>query len=119
MTEKNLKATGKLYKITTMNKLLSGTIAGLIFGIVDVLVMIPLPIEDKLTAMLGSFIGRFAIGFFIATADISLPFWLKGVLVGLLLSLPDAIITKAYAPILGIGIVGGLIIGLVLGRLQA
>ena len=101
-----------------MNKLLSGTIAGLVFGIIDVLLMIPLPIENKLTAMLASFIGRFAIGFFIAIAEIPVPLWLKGILVGLLLSLPDAIITKTYAPIIGIGIVGGLIIGLVLGRLQ-
>lgn len=102
-----------------MNKLLSGTIAGLIFGIIDVLLMVPFPIENKLIAMLASFIGRFAIGFFIAIADIPVPFWLKGILVGLLLSLPDAIITKTYAPIIGMGIVGGLIIGLILGRLQA
>ncbi len=101
-----------------MNKILSGTIAGLIFGIIDVLLMVPLPIENKLIAMLASFIGRFAIGFFVATTDIPVPFWLKGILVGLLLSLPDAIITKAYAPIIGIGVIGGLIIGLVLGRLQ-
>lgn len=102
-----------------MNKLLSGIIAGLVFGIIDVLLMIPLPIEDKFTAMLGSFVGRFAIGFFIATTDIPTPFWLKGILVGLLLSLPDAIITKTYAPILGIGMVGGLIIGLILSKVSA
>jgi hypothetical protein len=88
-----------------MSKLQSGITSGIIFGIIDVLLMIPLPIENKLTAMLASFIGRFAIGFFIATTDIPAPFWLKGILIGLLLSLPDAIITKAYAPILGIGIV--------------
>ncbi len=100
-----------------MNKLLSGTIAGIIFGIVDVLLMVPLPIENKLIAMIGSFINRFAIGFFIANTNIPVPFWMKGILVGLLLSLPDAIITKTYAPILSIGIIGGLIIGFVLNRL--
>jgi hypothetical protein len=31
------------------------------------------------------------------------------------LSLPSAIITRAYAPIIGIGAVGGLIIGLIVG----
>ena len=36
--------------------------------------------------------------------------------VALLLSLPDAIITKAYAPILILGAVGGLVIGLIVGR---
>jgi hypothetical protein len=33
-----------------------------------------------------------------------------------LLSLPDAIITKAYAPILILGAVGGLIIGVIVGK---
>jgi hypothetical protein len=32
-------------------------------------------------------------------------------LVGLLISLPDAVITKAYVPILAIGIIGGAVIG--------
>jgi len=31
------------------------------------------------------------------------------------LSLPSAIITRAYTPIIGIGAVGGLIIGLIVG----
>jgi hypothetical protein len=33
-----------------------------------------------------------------------------------LLSVPDTIITKAYAPIIGMGIVGGTIIGVIIGR---
>jgi hypothetical protein len=36
--------------------------------------------------------------------------------IGVLLSLPDAIITKAMAPILASGAVGGLIVGWVAGR---
>jgi hypothetical protein len=36
-------------------------------------------------------------------------------LVGLLISLPDAIVTKAYVPILVIGVVGGAIIGFIAG----
>ncbi len=99
-----------------MNKLVSGTVAGLIFGVVDVLVMIPLPIENKLTAMTASFVNRFAIGFLVANIDLPVSPWLKGVLIGLVLSLPDALITKSYAPILGIGIVGGLLIGMVIGK---
>jgi hypothetical protein len=35
---------------------------------------------------------------------------------GVLLSLPDAIITKAFAPILILGAVGGLVIGLIVGK---
>jgi hypothetical protein len=37
--------------------------------------------------------------------------WATGLLTGLLLSLPDAIITKAYAPILIVGTIGGAVIG--------
>lgn len=96
-----------------MNKIISGLVAGLVFGIVDVLLMIPLPMENKPVAMAGAFINRFAIGFLIPVADIPAAPWLRGLIIGLLLSLPDAIITKAYAPILGIGILGGIIIGIV------
>jgi hypothetical protein len=39
------------------------------------------------------------------------PGWLIGVVFGLLISLPDAIITKAYLPILIVGTLGGLVIG--------
>ena len=93
-----------------MDKVKKGIIAGLIFGIVDVLIMIPLPLPDKTLAMFGAFVNRFAIGFFVPTTNLPVSSWLKGLIIGLLLSLPDAIITKTYAPILGIGIVGGIII---------
>ena len=99
-----------------MDKLLSGTIAGLVFGVIDVLLMVPLSMNDKPTAMLGSFFNRFAIGFLIANTNIPVSPWLKGLLMGLLLSLPDAIITKTYIPILGVGIIGGMIIGYIVGR---
>jgi hypothetical protein len=36
-----------------------------------------------------------------------------GVLLGLTLSLPSAIITRAYAPIMAIGLAGGIIIGVI------
>lgn len=97
-----------------MNKTLQGIVAGLVFGAIDVLLIIPIPMNDKPIAMLASFINRFAIGFFIVATDIPLPSWIKGILIGLLLSLPDAIITKTYAPIIGVGVVGGLIIGLLI-----
>jgi len=38
------------------------------------------------------------------------------IVLGLLLSLPDAIITKAYAPILVLGAIGGLVIGIIAGK---
>jgi len=39
-----------------------------------------------------------------------------GLVFGLLLSIPDAIITNAYAPIIGMGALGGTAIGIVVGR---
>ena len=93
-----------------MNKLATGTIAGLALGIIDVLLMMPLSFPDKRAALLGALINRFAIGFVVVNIDLPVPFWVKGILVGLILSLPDAIITKSYLPILGTGIVGGLLV---------
>jgi hypothetical protein len=95
-----------------MNAVVFGLIAGLVFGLLDVLVMIPLKMEDKPVAMAGAFAGRFAIGFLIPLIALPIPGWALGALVGLLISLPDAIITKAYAPVLGIGVVGGAAIGM-------
>jgi hypothetical protein len=45
------------------------------------------------------------------------PGWTSGVLFGMLLSLPDAIITKAWVPILALSAIGGAIIGMVVGTL--
>src|SRR5215216_4011523 len=100
-----------------MSKLLLGLLCGLLlFGAVSVATMIPLSFEDKRAAMLGAFINRFTIGVVIGAVALPFPGWLTGLLFALLLSLPDAIITKAYAPILGLGSIGGLIIGFVVAR---
>ena len=98
-----------------MTKLTLGILCGLVFGGLAVATMIPLSFSDKRAAMLGAFLNRFAIGLVIGAATLPLPGWLSGLLFGLLLSLPDAIITKAYAPIIGLGTLGGLIIGFVVG----
>jgi hypothetical protein len=95
-----------------MNNIIKGTIAGLIFGIVSIIPMFVMTFENKPRAMTASFISRFAIGFIIFNMELPIPNWLKGGLVGLVLSLPDAIITKKYAPILGLGLIGGVVCGL-------
>ncbi len=99
-----------------MNPFVFGTTAGLIFGILDVLLMIPLHLPDKKTAMIGAFLSRFAIGFLIPLIKAPLPPWLIGGMVGLLVSLSDAVITKTYAPIIGVGILGGVIVGWASGK---
>jgi hypothetical protein len=94
-----------------MNPFLFGVAAGAGFGVLDVLLMIPLDLLDKKTAMIGAFLSRFAIGFLIPLIKAPIPSWLVGGMVGLLVSLPDAVITETYGPIIGVGVMGGVIIG--------
>ena len=88
-------------------------LCGLVFGALTMLSMLPMSFPDKRTALLGAFFNRFAIGFVIILIDIPCSGWLIGLTIGILLSLPPAIITKVFAPILGIGAVAGVIIGLI------
>ena len=99
-----------------MSRLLLGAICGLAYGALSAASMIPLKFDDKTAALAGAFLNRFAIGFVIGAARLPVPPWAQGLVFGLLLSLPDAIITKAYAPILVLGAVGGVVIGLVVGK---
>lgn len=89
---------------------------GIAFGVTDVLLMLPLSFPDKRAALLGAFCARFALGFFTAVTRLPLPPVLSGIVVGILTSLPDAIITKAYAPIMITGIIFGAIGGWIVGR---
>src|SRR5580765_4148760 len=99
-----------------MSRLTFGLFAGLIYGALSAASMIPLTFPDKRAALLGAFLNRFAIGFVIGAARLPVPSWAQGLIFGVLLSLPDAIITKAFAPILILGAVGGTIIGLIVGK---
>ena len=99
-----------------MSRILLGTICGLVYGALSAASMIPLTFSDKRAALLGAFLNRFAIGFVIGVARLPIPGWASGLIFGILLSLPDAIITKTYAPILILGAVGGLIIGFIVGK---
>lgn len=94
-----------------MSNLFWGIVSGLIFGAASVALMLPMSFPDKTSALLGAFTNRFAIGLVIGCVQLSWPGWVIGLVFGLLLSLPDAIITKGFAPILIIGGLGGLIIG--------
>ena len=98
-----------------MSKIVLGIVCGIVFGIFSVTTMIPLEFDDKKAAMAGAFASRFGIGFVIGATNLPIPTWESGLLFGLLLSLPDAIITKAWKPIMGLGAIGGVICGLVIG----
>ncbi|HUL14359.1 MAG TPA: hypothetical protein VLV88_00045 [Terriglobales bacterium] len=99
-----------------MSRLTLGVICGLVFGTVDVGIMLPMSFPNKTAAITAAFIARFGIGFAIGAARLPWPGWIVGLTFGLLLSIPDAIITKSYGPIVGMGAVGGTIIGVIVGK---
>ena len=95
-----------------MNNMIKGVIAGIIFGIVSIIPMFFTTFENTTRAMTASFMSRFAIGFIIFNMELPIPKWLKSGLGGLVLSVPDAIVTLQYVPILGLGLIGGIVCGL-------
>jgi hypothetical protein len=94
-----------------MNRIALGVLLGLGCGIIDVLIMLPMSFPDKPTALAAAFSSRFAIGFI--AANVALPWHpaLAGALIGLLISIPDAMVTKAYAPIIVTGLIFGALSG--------
>ena len=99
-----------------MPRILLGSICGVVVGVIVVVMMLPMEFSDKQAALFGAFLNRFGVGFVIGAANLPLPGWATGAIFGLLLSLPDAIITKAYIPIIVLGVIGGAIIGFVVNR---
>ena len=99
-----------------MSAIAFGVVAGLAFGLLSVGLMLPMSFPDKKTALAAAFADRFAIGFLIPLVALPAPSWARGIVVGLLLSLPSAILSKAYAPILILGAVGGASIGWLAAR---
>ncbi len=94
-----------------MSHQLLGVVAGLVFGTLTVALMARMSFPDKSAALSAAFVERFAIGLVIGCVQLTWPGWLVGLAFGLLLSIPSAIITKGYAPILIVGSLGGLLIG--------
>ena len=99
-----------------MSRVPLGIALGIAFGVIDVLLMLPLSFPDKRAALLGAFCARFALGFFAAVTRLPLAPVAAGVVVGILTSLPDAIITKAYVPIMTTGVIFGAVAGWIVGR---
>ena len=106
-----------------MSRLSLGIIAGVVYGALSAASMVPLQFADKRAALLGAFLNRLAIGAVIGAVigapqidSLRMPPWLIGLAIGVLLSAADAGITKAYAPILVLGALGGAVIGWLVGR---
>ena len=99
-----------------MNSIVLGVLCGLGLGIIDAAIMLPMKYENnrkRLEAISGAFIERFMLGFIIPNLDIGLHPIATGAILGLGLSLPTAIIVRVYAPIIGLGILGGIIVGVI------
>lgn len=106
-----------------MSRLTLGLLSGLVYGAMSAASMIPLTFPDKRAALLGAFLNRLSIGIVIGAVigapqvdSLRVPAWVIGMAIGILLSLADAVITKAYVPILVLGAVGGALIGFLVGR---
>jgi hypothetical protein len=96
-----------------MSGITFGVLAGLVFGVLAAAAMLPLAFPDKRSALTAAFVDRFAIGFILGVVSLPWPSWIVGLVIGILLSAPSAIITKAWKPILAFGALGGLVIALV------
>ncbi len=106
-----------------MSRLALGALCGLVWGALTVVSMLPLAFPDKNAALTGAFFNRFAIaaalGAVIGSPQVTVlgtPPWLVGVIFALLISASDAIITKAYGPVLVLGAIGGAVVGFIVGR---
>ena len=99
-----------------MNKIILGTICGLVFAAITVVIIIFTKYEDrrkKIEAMSAAFLLRFLIGFLIPNVEFGIHPAVTGFLLGLGFNLPFAIINRSYVPIIGSGIAGGVTIGLI------
>ena len=96
-----------------MTPLSFGVVAGIVFGALAVAPMFKMSFADKRAAITAAFVERFAIALVVALVALPWPRWATGLVFGLLLSIPSALITKARVPILVTGAVGGLLVGLI------
>lgn len=94
-----------------MHPLAISLVSGVAFGAIAVALMLPMSFPNKRVALAAAFASRFAIGFIVPLVGLPVAGFIKGALIGFLVSLPDAIVTRAYAPILVVGVLGGAIIG--------
>jgi hypothetical protein len=102
--------------MSRMTRVTLGLLLGMAIGIVDVLLMLPLSFPDKRAALMGAFCSRFSLGFLVPVVHLPLNPILSGIVVGVLTSLPDAIITNAAVPIMTTGVIFGAVAGFVVSR---
>jgi hypothetical protein len=90
--------------------------AGLACAVLDTALMLPLTFPtngDKRVAMTAAFLERFVLGLSIGPVIRVLggPGVLTGPAFALASSIPTAMITRSWAPVLGLGVLNGLAVG--------
>ena len=96
-----------------MTPLTFGVLSGAVLGAVAIAPMFKMTFPDKRAAISAAFLERLSIGLVVSLVALPWPRWLIGLAFGLLLSLPSAIILpKARIPIVVLGVIGGLLIGM-------
>lgn len=92
-------------------------IAGLVLASVLSATMVPLSFptpREKRTAIIAAFLDRFFLRFVVGPAAAGLD--TNGVLIGAILglgsSIPTALITRGYVPVIVLGLAGGTVVGL-------
>ena len=96
-----------------MSPLAYGLAAGVVLGVIAIAPMFRMSIPDKRAAISAAFIERLTLGVVVSLVALPWPRWLIGLVFGLLLSLPSALILpKARIPIVVPGVIGGLLIGI-------
>jgi hypothetical protein len=94
-----------------MNRIVLGIILGVALGITDTLLTMRHGSQPA-TALWQAFTSRFALGFLGANVRLPVHPVVSGVIVGILVSLPDAFGLGVYGGIIGSGVVFGAIVGL-------
>jgi len=96
-----------------MNRVLLGILCGILFGAIDAsMILFGKSPEKSTTVLLHAFVSRFVLGILAANVTFPLHPAVSGAIVGLLISLPEAIAMKSYAGILGTGLAFGALTGL-------
>ena len=96
-----------------MDPVLLGVICGVAFAAIEVVLVLfgrwPGPAEEA-RVLIASSANRFVTGLIIPNTDIGLTLWASGLVIGLLLALPIAAVSRRTVGPLGLGAVGGMTI---------
>lgn len=96
-----------------MSTIKLGIIAGLVYGAIEVLMLFVVNVPNIAVIAIAAFVTRFTIGLLIPNTNLRVPYWLQGLIIGILVSIPGALLSRNYVPTMSTGIIGGLIIGAV------